>query len=164
MWKFLILLLLVPLLLEAQQDTILVHKGGKIIESIYPMPGTWKVYHHNGKIETFPNATLKVQKITVPVKEDNSGSLTETKVFPQPFNNSINIEFESLNNNNVDFDIYNQSGQIVFNSSNNFMLKGKNTFSWDGKDNQGNKVQSGTYFLITKQGTSLITEKLLLIK
>lgn len=165
--KYFILLfigiLLIPFAIQAQQDTILIYKTDKSVQKIYPLPGTWRVYRKDGKVDEFPNASLKVQKITVPV-EENMDLLSETKVYPQPFNNSINIEFELMKDANVDFEIFNQSGQIIFNSSNNFMLMGKNSFTWNGKDNLVNNVQSGTYYLKIKQGNVIFIEKLLLIK
>lgn len=164
MLKFLIVLFLIPFAIQAQQDNILVYKTKNASpDTIKPLPGTWRVYKKDKTVDSFPNATMKVQKITVPVEEANVSAHNETKVYPQPFDKSINIEFEILKDANVDFNICNQSGQVVF-SSNNLMEKGKNKFSWDGIDNQGVHVQSGTYFLKIKQANSVIIEKLLLIK
>lgn len=61
------------------------------------------------------------------------------KFFPNPFNESIRIEVD--NDQAMNLNIYNISGQLVF----NHILK--NSYTWVGITNSGSKIGQGTYFV-----------------
>lgn len=163
MKKYLLILLIFPFLLEAQ-DTMWVYYDGKKepVPNSYT-PGYWRIVLKDGKAYNYPNATFKIQKMIVPV-EENSSLTKVIKIYPQPFDNVINVEFELQNDVNVSEEVYNQEGKIVFSSKSRFMKKGKNKIQWDGTNNQGNTVLNGLYFIKIWAGSSIIQEKILIIK
>lgn len=91
------------------------------------------------------------------------------KVFPNPFRNKIDIRFQMEDDRckmgNFPLKIYDASGRLVKSfslSTFNFSLP----FSvvWDGRDNVGNDLPSGVYFIKFKTKQLSETRKLLLIR
>jgi hypothetical protein len=149
--------------LLARNDTITVYLNNNLKEKVSYVPGTCCVYKKDGTVDCYKNVNFKIQKMIVPV-EENSSQTTIAQVYPQPFDNIVNVEFELQKDIDVFYEIFNQTGQVIFSSNINFMLKGKNIIQWYAIDNQGNSVKSGIYFLKIKNGSSTINEKLLVIK
>jgi hypothetical protein len=77
------------------------------------------------------------------------------KVHPNPFRGQTIIQLTAPIEIGKSLKIYNSSGRLLktFSNSNNQSLKTNNYFVWDGKDELGNKVGSGIYF-ITAENTS----------
>ncbi|MDD5625571.1 MAG: T9SS type A sorting domain-containing protein [Patescibacteria group bacterium] len=74
------------------------------------------------------------------------------KVFPNPFCQSLLITGAS---DKSDIKVYDKTGKLV---------KSINDFTWDGRDEKGNKCSNGMYFLKVKTENRTITEKVLLIR
>jgi len=85
-------------------------------------------------------------------------------VFPNPFNNSIRIDFTINNPGHVDIGIYDITGRWVINLIGKHMLSGKYNIVWNGSDMSGNSVASGSYLVLMKYGSSFQTKKIKLIK
>ncbi|KAA3614091.1 MAG: T9SS C-terminal target domain-containing protein [Calditrichaeota bacterium] len=95
----------------------------------------------------------------------NSDSLIN--VYPNPFNNQtkIQINLQKFNDlKNISIKIYNITGQVVKDFNSEINTSGKLNITWDGKNNLGSSVSSGTYFLIANNGQLKIVRKLLMIK
>ncbi len=89
------------------------------------------------------------------------------QVSPNPFNNQTTILLtlsEKTNPNDVSASIYNILGQAIY----KFNLSSENgneiRLVWDGKNQAGNNLSSGTYFLIVKVKDKVFKKKLLLLK
>ncbi|KQC13145.1 MAG: hypothetical protein APR63_09410 [Desulfuromonas sp. SDB] len=70
----------------------------------------------------------------------------EISHFPNPFNPSLSISFDSKSDCFVDVTIFNINGQKIKTITRNDYLKGNHLFTWDGNDEFGNQVGSGLYF------------------
>ncbi len=83
--------------------------------------------------------------------------------YPNPFNSQTNITFRVRNNSLVKIDIYNILGQKVISLLNKEMAAGQHSVIWDGKTNNGDKTNSGIYFIRMKAAdyTSVIKAALL---
>lgn len=86
------------------------------------------------------------------------------KVYPNPFRNHISIQLNIPFSTNILVNIYNSSGRLVktFSNSNNQQSKANNYFVWDGRDETGNLVNNGIYFVkteTTNQPTKIIYVK-----
>lgn len=78
------------------------------------------------------------------------------KLFPNPFTESIHIE--ARNDQALNLDIYNISGQLVFNHTL------KNTYTWSGFTNQGTKISKGTYLVKLTElnsGKTVLSQKII---
>ena len=69
------------------------------------------------------------------------------KVYPNPFNNSIKIDFTINNFGYVDIGIYDITGKWVSNLIGKNLHSGKYNIVWKGEDMAGNVVASGPYLV-----------------
>ena len=87
--------------------------------------------------------------------------------FPNPFSQNTVIEYELLNAAPITLKIYNISGQLVRTLINTQQTQGHKTVTWNGRDNAGERVSPGVYFLkFTMGDTDLYnaTRKLLVTR
>ncbi|MDO8550159.1 MAG: FG-GAP-like repeat-containing protein, partial [Ignavibacteria bacterium] len=86
------------------------------------------------------------------------------EAFPNPFNSQANILISVNRTQEVTISIYNTLGQRVRQLFNGVLAVGKNKFSWNGKNDKGNNLSSGNYFVMVKTLDNLKTIKLILLK
>ncbi len=85
-------------------------------------------------------------------------------LFPNPFNNSIQVGFTISDPGYVNISIYDIAGKWVFNLVGKNMQRGMHNIVWKGNDVKGDLVASGSYFVVMKFGNSIKTRKIKLIK
>ena len=96
-------------------------------------------------------------------KNENLSDINSLIVFPNPFNESTNITFSLSEETTVNIDIYNFQGEIVKSFQRNKKFKyGNHSFSWDGKDNFGNSLSNGMYYIQLKTSNKTIGRKIIL--
>ena len=84
--------------------------------------------------------------------------------YPNPFNGSIKIPFQLSSNINSSIIIYNLLGKIIKKTSlQNFEL-GENSISWDGRDQLGQEVSTGIYFVQLQSAVPSKVKKLVYLK
>lgn len=88
----------------------------------------------------------------------------ESSAYPNPFNPTTTIEYNIPKSGNVEIIIYNIKGQKVVTLLNSNVSAGVHKTVWNGRNNDGNPVASGTYFYNIKAHGSSCTEKLVLMK
>ena len=84
-----------------------------------------------------------------------------------PFNPDTSIVFSLTAKDAQDakIEIFNLKGQLIRNFQIDNVETGRNTFLWNGKDNEGNDVSSGVYFTeLRVDGRSVSTIKMMLLK
>ncbi len=118
------------------------------------------------KLELDPdNWILKIARVTL----DTTHNSTIPKgfhlypVYPNPFNAEVTIRFALDNEDEVILNIYDMKGKKVWKSSRDYRA-GIHSVKWNGKNNLGNNVPSGTYFVEAYNSKLIKTEKMLLIK
>ena len=85
------------------------------------------------------------------------------KVYPNPFNNSINIEFFLTQSGTLDVTICSINGRRIWNKKNQNFSVGKHILKWQGQNNNGREVSSGIYFIsVSGQGNRVLRKALLL--
>ena len=84
--------------------------------------------------------------------------------FPNPFNNSTQIEFGISKQEHVIISIYDVSGRWIINIIDKNMLPGIHKFRWNGKNSRGNHVPSGDYLLVMRSGSFTRSRKILFLK
>ncbi len=65
---------------------------------------------------------------------------------PNPFNPTTSLHFSLPRESRVDLNIYDVSGRLVRTLVSGSRAAGPNEVRWDGKDNAGQEIASGTYF------------------
>jgi len=66
--------------------------------------------------------------------------------YPNPFNPTTNINFEIKKPGNIQVNIYNELGQQIRELINQEFSVGFHKVAWDGKNEFGMSVSSGTYY------------------
>ena len=86
-------------------------------------------------------------------------------IAPNPFNPQTTIEFALTRPNLVQLNVYNLRGELVRTLVNNRLESGAYPVVWDGADNGGKHVASGTYFARLRIGKDVMqVRKMSLVK
>jgi hypothetical protein len=109
-----------------------------------PWPPKWS--------EAIPNLTLIPNEIML------------FSNYPNPFNPSTSIPFGLPNDNWVEINIYSITGEKVVCLTNQVIPKGYHYITWDGLNQNGNRVSSGVYIYELKAGDKRLINKMLLTK
>jgi murein DD-endopeptidase MepM/ murein hydrolase activator NlpD len=83
---------------------------------------------------------------------------------PNPFNPSTVIDFELSEPSTVVLAVYDAQGRQVIVLEEGTLPAGDHKAHWDGRDRQGNRVGSGTYFYRLRAGKTTLTGKMVLLK
>jgi len=118
-----------------------------------------------GTEEFVPNWLKPVFNL-VGVEEGSSESyvLSLENVRPNPFKAKISISFTLPETQDVELYVYNVSGQKVRTLVRGTLNAGTHSVTWDGRDDAGNRLPSGTYFYTLRAGTREITRKVILLR
>ena len=84
--------------------------------------------------------------------------------YPNPFNNNIKIPYKTNGDNIISAKIFNLMGQSVIDLFEGNIKKGTHYLTWNGLNNLGQEVPSGTYIFVIENQQSFYTQKLLLLK
>ncbi|HQY52222.1 MAG TPA: DUF4331 family protein [Ignavibacteria bacterium] len=84
--------------------------------------------------------------------------------YPNPFNPSTNIKYNLLKADNVDIRIYDILGKEVRTLVSEKLAPGERVVVWDGMNNNGVAVASGTYFVKLVTSSGVDSKKMLLLK
>ena len=84
--------------------------------------------------------------------------------FPNPFNPDVTIPFDLAVEGKVTLKIYNLKGQLIKNLLNENCKANSYRIVWDGKDNEGHNVSTGTYIIRMNAPNYQASHKISLIK
>jgi hypothetical protein len=105
---------------------------------------------------------------TVSAVNDGSGALPPATIlaaiYPNPFNPRTMIAFELAEAGPIELAIYDMGGRMVRVMASGSLPAGRHQATWDGQDDEGRAVPTGTYFcrLNTQHGSQ--TRKLTLAR
>ena len=69
------------------------------------------------------------------------------KLFPNPLSESSDISINFLKDENFSLKIYDLTGHLVRNLTQESVRAGSYTYTWDADDEKGNQVSDGIYLL-----------------
>ncbi|MBN2543265.1 right-handed parallel beta-helix repeat-containing protein [bacterium] len=85
--------------------------------------------------------------------------------YPNPFNSTTTIEYHlDLPYQKVKIEVYNLEGKLVKSLINGFKGKGNHKITWDGKDINGENVQSGLYLIKLDSNNKTVSTKTIFVK
>ncbi len=84
--------------------------------------------------------------------------------YPNPFNSSTTIRYSLPASGEVELGVYNLAGQRMATLVQGMREDGAQVVNWDGRDERGKALASGTYFYCLKAGAQIETRKLLLLR
>jgi hypothetical protein len=83
---------------------------------------------------------------------------------PNPFNPSTKIAYDMPKSGKVRLAIYGLDGSLVRTLVNESVTAGQHVATWNGRDDTGRNMASGTYFYRIESGAQTLTRKMLLMK
>ena len=84
--------------------------------------------------------------------------------FPNPFNPTTTIRFTLKEAGNVKLTVYTARGEVVRTLSHGNRGAGTHEIEWDGRDDAGRQVESGTYFYEIDAGKEREARKMIIVK
>ncbi|MHB1687149.1 MAG: glycoside hydrolase family 3 C-terminal domain-containing protein [Ignavibacteriaceae bacterium] len=114
------------------------------------------------EFEIFPVDTNGVNSVPIELKTPEKFSLDYN--YPNPFNPSTTIRYHLSKGGNVKIDVYNISGQSVKTLVDSYHNAGDYYVMWDGRNDSGNIISSGTYFYRITAGNFVETKKMIFLK
>lgn len=116
--------------------------------------------YFQGKIYRFSSSiATKVQQSVSP---ENNFILKQS--YPNPFNPSTIIEFVQKKTGPTTLTIYNLLGEKIKTLLNATLPSGTHYFVWDGTDDAGHGMASGTYFYHFSNGSVTASKRMLLLR
>jgi len=114
------------------------------------------------------NSIQLLYNYVVDVNEEHETELPKnyglTQNYPNPFNSQTNIEFQVPNQSIIKLEIYNILGQKIRTLVNQEISPGNYSVSWNGKNDFGESVNSGIYFIKFSSDSFSDTKKMTLLK
>jgi hypothetical protein len=110
---------------------------------------------------------ILVQDKITSVAENNDKSFDKfdlSQNYPNPFNPSTQIKITVKEQNTIQVVVYNLLGKEIKLMLNENLPNGEYTIQWDGKDNEGNILTGGVYFIRMIAGNYQKTIKTILLK
>lgn len=123
----------------------------------------FRIIHNNGVVNIpvrWNSGIVNNQDYAVPIASD----MILKQNYPNPFNHITTFDFSLSKNSAVTIAIYNLKGERIRTLSNGTMTKGNHTFSWDGKDINGNICSSGMYVYKVKSDSAECSKRMMFIK
>jgi len=84
--------------------------------------------------------------------------------YPNPFNPTTTIDFQISESGNTKINIYNINGELVKELLNEEKNRGVHSIFWDGRNNKGEIIPTGTYFYQIQVGDFIQAKKMILLK
>ena len=86
------------------------------------------------------------------------------KLYPNPFNPTVNLNFVLYQNEVMEISVFNIQGKKVRSLYSDWMNRGTHNIIWDGKEDAGQSVPSGLYFISFKTSSYTETRKISLVR
>ncbi len=150
------------IILETQTDAL----GLAIVEFDFNVEDEFAVMvYRNGYVT---QSKVLSPEIVLDADDETDEALpTEYKLyqnFPNPFNPTTTIAFDSPRPARAIVQIINVLGQVVKTLTHAAVVRGRNEFFWDGRDDYGAAVSSGVYFAVARAEDFAATIKMALLK
>jgi hypothetical protein len=120
-----------------------------------------------------PNDFGKIYFTDIPVREITKAPETNAALpsaleirgnYPNPFNPSTSIEFALGHAGPVRLEIYSMANQKIRTLLDSPLAAGAHTALWDGRDDRGMAVSSGTYIARLRLGAAEVSRKMMMVK
>ncbi len=84
--------------------------------------------------------------------------------YPNPFDQQVNIDYYLETESEVSLQIYDIQGRAVRSLTNAQLQQGRQSLSWDGRNDSGSDLSNGLYLIYLKAGDKISTHKVMLKK
>jgi hypothetical protein len=132
-------------------------------------------YGHSGPADIFFNKLNNILAVPnfnsnsvdfIPITFTGRNECDERKpdnvhLYPNPFNDQLNIGFHLAENTFIEIAIYDILGNRIAELINKELKKGKYSITWDGQEKNGNNTASGIYFVFFNVKNHIKTYKII---
>ncbi|MCB0283710.1 MAG: T9SS type A sorting domain-containing protein [Calditrichaeota bacterium] len=127
-----------------------------------------KVIQSNGKTKTV-EISIKVSNSnnesgSVSLSDESEKNIFKAISYPNPFNSDMSLQLNLPEESSLQVDIFNPLGQQVRSLASGYYSAGLYKFTWNGRDENRNTLNSGAYFIIIKYKDQIYRTKTLLLK
>jgi hypothetical protein len=119
---------------------------------------------HKELRKMFEEFCVKDSETQSGVGTETSGESLSVRAYPNPFNPETTIEYNLKSNALVTIQIYNVQGKKVRSLGGDHRQAGTYTVKWDGRNENGNRVPSGAYFVRISAGNETLNHRILMMK
>jgi len=148
---------------DFQDFTPFYHTDGDVLSTM-----NQPYFLDNAKLTIGTLAQLAVLDTTsissVPTKDLIPNNFLLYNPYPNPFNPTINIEYDLFAPDNVSIKIYDVLGKVVKNIVTEYQTAGNYKFTWDGKNLNNQSVSSGIYLMEMNTLNKNTVKKLMLMR
>jgi hypothetical protein len=116
------------------------------------------------RYDTNYNSSILFRRLDQAIGIRNLDETLKVKTFPNPFSESIHLQIETPHGVKPRVEILDSYGRLVWGPIKETNSTGFVNLSWTGRDNSGNQVSSGTYFVEVTSGKSKILRKVTLVR
>ncbi len=116
---------------------------------MYPPSNYALVGDNTGMVQVAPSWEVCSLSIVTNVSEKAQAprNYELKQIGPNPFNRVTSIKFSLPEKSKVNISVYDVTGRLVTTLVDEIKDRGEYTINWNGTDQRGNKVSSGTYFV-----------------
>ncbi len=147
-----------PLAWRVQNDTLRVALVGGVPKLSLSLASGASDLAIGAKVDGRPLAGVKLPAPDIPARFELVGN------YPNPFNPTTTIAFNLPRNATVRLRIHDVRGRVVATIVDDSLPAGRHEVLWNGRDQQGRTVASGTFFYRLEAGGRVWTRKMLLLK
>jgi hypothetical protein len=122
------------------------------------------LYGHPTLNSTYWSCFSEYVGVSEPTQEVKPKTFELSQNTPNPFNSTTTIEYSIPAESNVRVEVSNLLGKHVRTLVNEYQNSGMYSISWDGRDESGALVASGSYFYTIKAGDYEAKKRMLLVK
>ncbi len=90
--------------------------------------------------------------------------MVTANIFPNPFNPTTAIRYTVPQANQVNISVFDMSGKLVRVVEQGNKIAGEYSVGWNGKDDNGKQVSSGTYLTTITVGNKVLSKKAMFLK
>jgi hypothetical protein len=122
---------------------------------------SWDTYHYRVAVVEPDGTEIASQSASVKMR---TPAYVLTHGHPNPFSASTSLQYTLPKSSPVTVRVYDVRGALVATLDDGVRAEGVHTVSWDGRDNTGNVVSGGTYFVKLHAPDAVLTRKMVLIR
>ena len=103
-------------------------------------------------------------QISLGVEEVVPEKFSISSAYPNPFNSTVNIDLSIPHETEINIQVFDLLGRIVFLHKQNFTDAGRYKFQWNARNNRGESIPSGIYIVSIQHHKNTHKQKITFLK
>ncbi|MEO0128473.1 MAG: FlgD immunoglobulin-like domain containing protein [candidate division WOR-3 bacterium] len=102
--------------------------------------------------------------LPIGITESSEKALSNLTLTPNPTSRDVHCNFALTNSQHIKINIYEPTGRLIKTIVDKKLDSGNYNFVWDGKDNSGKRVSSGSYFFVIETEKDAIAKTVIITR